>query len=536
MTDQIQLMVDSDQVELGGSKVVEPQRIGASKNGMVATQHHCATDASREILAAGGNAIDAAVAAALALGVCEPAASGIGGQTMMLIHLVEPRRTFALDGSSRAPNRANAELFQQNISRTRGHRATTVPSTLATLDYARNEYGTMELSDLLQPSIKIATDGFPISPLQNRLTKRELKSLRAGTASMLFLKNGQRPYPIATEFQQPVLAKTYTRLAKHGIKDFYQGQIARTIHKDMQENGGLLHEDDLAQIPQPIERKPVSCNFAGLRVITFPPPGAGRTLVEMLNIFENIPDSLHTPDTPDGAVAFAEVIRRAFLDRRDRPYDPTFYAQIDDKRMMNKEYAAKVARIIRKRIKTQGETTHLSVMDKFGNVVALTQSIERVFGSCTACPSLGFLYNNYMSAFEYSDMSHPYYMRPNAAPWASVAPTIVFRGRKPWLAIGSPGSDRIAPSILQVLMRLGHMSPLDAVAAPRLHCRINGEVSLEMTRMRSDIPEALSKRGFSIKQRDPFSFYLGCVQLVLSEKGTFIGVADPRRDGSAAGP
>lgn len=536
LRNKVQILVDTDQVELRGSRVVEPQRIAASKKGMIATQHHAATDAGREILEAGGNAVDAAVAAALALGVCEPAASGLGGQTMMLIHTAEPRRTFALDGSSRAPNRAQAELFRDSDSRLRGHSATTVPSTLATLDYARREYGTMSLAQLFQPSIQLAKGGFPISPLINRLTKRELKSLKSGTAASLFLKNSTRPFPIATVFRQPNLATTYQRLAKHGMEDFYQGQIARRIHKDMQEHDGLLNEDDLAQIPQPIERKPVACHFGGLRVITFPPPGAGRTLVEMLNIFENIPEELHTPDTPDGAVALAEVIRRAFLDRRDRPYDPTFYAQIDDKRMMNKDYAQKVAGLIKKRIKTKGETTHLSVMDGHGNVVALTQSIERVFGSCAACPELGFLYNNYMSAFENKDMTHPYYMRPNAAPWASVAPTIVFHGRRPWLAIGSPGSERIAPSILQVLMRLQNMAPLDAVSAPRMHCGINGEVSLELTRMRSDIPTTLTSRGFTIKQRDPFSFYLGCVQLVLLEKNTFVGVADPRRDGSAAGP
>ena len=201
----------------------------------------------------------------------------------------------------------------------------------------------------------------------------------------------------------------------------------------------------------------------------------------------------------------------------------------------NAEYARRVARLIRKRIRTQGETTHLSVMDRHGNVVALTQSIERVYGSCAASPKLGFLYNNYMSAFEYEDMSHPYYMRPNASPWASVAPTIVFRGRRPWLAIGSPGSDRITPSILQVLLRLRHQAPLDAVSAPRMHCGIDGVVSLEITRMRDDIPKALRRRGFTIRPRDPYSFYLGCVQLVMHENKTFIGVADPRRDGSAAG-
>lgn len=534
--EQIQILADTDQVELGDSQVVEPQRIGASSSGMVATQHHCATEAGKEILKRGGNAIDAAIAASLALGVCEPAASGIGGQTMMLIHTAEPRRTFALDGSSRAPNRANAELFSNKGDRLKGHLASTVPSTLATLEYARKEYGTMDLGDLLEPSIKLAKDGFAVSPLLNRLTKRELNSLKKGSAASLFLNSKSRPFPIASKFQQPVLAKTYTRLAKYGCEDFYQGLIGKKIHKDMQANGGLINADDLAQIPFPVERKPVSCNFDGMRVITFPPPGAGRTLIEMLNIYEHLSKSNRLPDTPLGAITLAEVIRRAFLDRRDRPYDPTFYAQIDDKRMVNKDYAKKVAYLLRKRIKTQGETTHLSTMDKAGNVVALTQSIERVFGACAASPDLGFLYNNYMSAFEYEDISHPYYMRPNACPWASVAPTIVFHGRNPWLSIGSPGSDRIAPSILQVLLRMQKMSPFDAVSAPRLHCRINGEVSLELTRMRSDIPDALRKRGFTIKQRDPFSFYHGCVQLVMKEKGKFIGIADPRRDGSAAGP
>ena len=536
MNKHIQILVDTDQVELGGTEVAEPQRVAASKFGMVATAHHCATEAGNEILASGGNAIDAAVAAALALGVCEPAASGLGGQTMMLIHTAEPRRTFALDGSSRAPNRAAPELFKEKQQRFRGHSATTVPSSLAAYDYASKEYGTMPLSRVIEPAIRLAEDGYPISAIQNRLCKRELKYLREGSAAPLFLKNGSRVQPIGSTFQQPVLAKTLQRLARHGIEDFYQGKIARQIHKDMQDNGGLLHRDDLAQIPQPIERKPVACHFDSMRVITFPPPGAGRTLVEMLNILEHVPWEFCTTDTPEGAVMIAEVIRRAFLDRRDRPYDPTFYAQIDDKHMMSEAYAGRVAKQFIKRIKTHGETTHLSVMDRHQNVVGLTQSIERVYGSRAASPELGFLYNNYMSAFEYEDISHPYYMRPNAVPWASVAPTIVFHGRRPWAVLGSPGSERIAPSILQVLLRLKHQPPYDSVARPRMHCSIQGEVSLEATCMRSDIPPALERRGFTVNVRDPYSFYLGCVQLVLNDGKTFIGVADPRRDGSAAGP
>ncbi len=529
-------LIAAEQAELGDPRLREPQRVAAATGGMVATQHYAATEAGAAMLAAGGNAIDAAVAAAFALGVCEPAASGLGGQTAMLIHTPTPRRTFALDGSSRAPNRAAPGIFQgRKLRRLRGHMASTVPSTPAALAYALENYGTLSLAEVLEPAIALAADGILTTNLQHSLTRRELKHLKRYSGGQFFLKDGTRPYAPGTIVRQLMLVKTLKRLAKEGVEDFYQGRIARQIHKDMEANDGLVHRDDLAQIPWPLERKPVSCHFEHQRVITYGPPGAGRTLVEMLHILEQFPEELRTSDTPDGAVVVAEIIRRAFLDRRDRPFDPTFYAQVDDQHMLDANYAALVAKQIRKRLKTHGETTHLSTMDAAGNVVALTQSIERVYGSMAASPELGFLYNNYMSAFEYEDISHPYYLRPNAAPWASVAPTIVFRGRRPWLAIGSPGSERITSSIAQVLMRLARQSPYDAVAAPRIHCALDGTVHLEAARMRDDIPPELDRHGFTVNRRDAWSFYMGCVQLVLRDKKTFIGVADPRRDGSAGG-
>ncbi len=527
--------IDTDLLDLGDRRLLRPQRVAVSKKGMIATAHYRASDAGAEILAKGGNAIDAAVAAAFALGVCEPAASGLGGQTMMLLHLSESRKTLAVDGSSRAPNRATCDTFTKQ-QRRRGHMATTVPSTPAVLQYALNAYGKLKLNDVLQPAIQLADEGYEISMLQFLLTRRELKHLRGSSAASLFLKNKTRQYPAGSLFRQPVLAETLRRLAKHGIEDFYLGQIAEDIHSDMEQNGGLLHRDDLAQIPQPIERKPIAGKFDASRVFTFPPPGAGRTLIEMLNVYQQLPANRRDFDTPEGAVVLAEIIRRASLDRQDRPFDPSFFPQITGERMLKEDYARLVARQISRRIRTHGETTHLSVMDAEGNVVALTQSIERVYGACAASAKLGFLYNNYMMAFEYEDISHPYYLRPNAVPWASVAPTIIFRGRKPWLALGSPGSERIAPSLFQVLVRSQNTGLLQAVEAPRLFCSIRGKVSLEATRMRDDIPAALTRHGYSVDIRDPYSFYLGCVQLVARDQDKFIGIADPRRDGSAAGP
>ncbi|MDX1389081.1 MAG: gamma-glutamyltransferase, partial [Acidobacteriota bacterium] len=459
----------------------------------------------------------------------------LGGQTMMLIHHAESRRTIALDGSSRAPNRANPDDFPA-AARRRGYRSSTVPSTPAALRYIVERYGKLKLRDILAPAIRLAEEGFPVSLLQHALARREVKALREHSAATFFLREGGRPYPIGAIFRQPVLAATLQRLAKKGVRDLYHGQIARAIDRDMTDNGGWIRRDDLAQDPRPIERRPVTSKFGPLRVVTFPPPGAGRTLVEMLNVYDALPPQNRNIEIPEGALVLAEVIRRAFLDRQDRPFDPNYFPQVSGGRMLKPDYAKRVARQVLRRIKSHGETTHASVMDRDGNVVALTQSIERVFGSCCATKELGFLYNDYMSAFEYKDISHPYYMRPNAVPWASVAPTIVFRGRRPWLAIGSPGSERITPSILQVLLRLEYLTPLAAVDAPRLHCSLKGKVSLEATRMRDDIPATLERHGFEIDLRDPYSFYLGCVQIVLQEKGEFIGVADPRRDGSASGP
>src|SRR5660398_191827 len=231
-----------------------------ANGGMVSTAHVGATAAGVEILEAGGNAVDAAVTAAFALGVCEPAASSLGGQTMMLIHLAEPNRTFALDGSSRAPDHATTDAVTRR-QRRRGHTATTVPSTAATLRYALEEYGTLDRTTILTPAIRLAEEGYQTTPLQNQLTTRELKHLKAEPAGRFFLQADGTPYPAGSCFRQPVLAATLRRLADKGIRDFYSGRIAHLIHEDMVANGGLLREDDLAQVPRPIERPVLSGRF-----------------------------------------------------------------------------------------------------------------------------------------------------------------------------------------------------------------------------------------------------------------------------------
>jgi gamma-glutamyltranspeptidase/glutathione hydrolase len=339
--------LNTEKLELTRQRAPWFQRVAASKKGMVATAHFKATEAAQTILSQGGNAIDATVCGAFALGVCEPTASGLGGQTMALFYNSETRKTIAFDGSSRAPHRVPpGELRKKELLR--GHKATTVPSTLAVLAYLLKTYGTMSLAEVMKPAINLAVKGYKVTELQHALMQRELDHLKKGTASKFFLKNG-RPYKIGAIFKQPVLAETLKRIAETGVEDFYQGEIAKDIHDDMVKNDGFIRDDDLAQIPWPIERKPISCRFRGNRVHTFGEPGAGRTLVQMLNVAEKFTEKQCNPDTPRGALLLSEIIRRANLDRQDRPFDPNFYPQVQGKRMLTDEYATLVAKQIKKR-------------------------------------------------------------------------------------------------------------------------------------------------------------------------------------------
>ncbi len=537
--DALNVAQDTDFFDPHDKRIIYPQRVAVSNKSMVTTAHYEATNAGEAILANGGNAFDAAVASAFALGVCEPAASGLGGQTMVMLHDAKTGNKISLDGSSRAPHRIEPGKFTKDDIR-HGYNATTVPSTPAVLAYLLQTYGTKSLDEVLQPAIKLAEKGYKVSSLQYFLTRREIDKIREGSASKFFLKGGRHQYRVGEKFKQPILAETLKRIAKEGIEDFYQGEIAQKIHNDMEKNDGLIRNDDLAQIPWPVERRPVSTRFCGKKFFTLSPPGAGRMLIEALNIIEEFTAQHRDPDSPEGVVVLAETLKKANVDRMQYPIDPNLYLQqIDyDMDVIEAEYAQNAAQTIQDKIGGEGETTHLSTMDSEGNMVSLTQSIERVYGSFCASPELGFLYNNYMTTFNLDDMSHPHYLRPGAVPWASVSPAIAFIGNQPYIAIGSPGSERIVSAIVQVLLRLEMgATPYDAVQAPRLHASAKGRVSLELSRMRNDIPQILEKHGFKIDPRDPYSFYMGSVQMVIRDpkNGELIGVADPRRDGSAGG-
>jgi gamma-glutamyltranspeptidase/glutathione hydrolase len=519
---------------------------------MVAAAFPDATQAGVEILAQGGNAIDAACAVGFALGVCEPQASGLGGQTVGLVHF--DGRTFAVDGSSRAPSLAHKSRLKRRGAIRHGYRATTVPSTPATYGWLHRHYGALDWGTVLQPAIRIARDGYRITRLQHDLQVRERENFLAipsHSGAQYFLNENREPHPVGSVFRQPELATVLELIASKGIEVFYQGDVAAQIHADMKANDGLLRADDLALIPWPIERRPLARRYRGYLVKTMPPPGAGRTLLLVLLMLNYLESRFVGGRAPERYHFLAETFRKAFLQRQDRPFDANTYPQLPDKRMLSKQFARELAASIAAEMdvglpledpigEDVGETTHFSVMDRDGNTATMTQSIELAYGSKAAAAELGFLYNNYMLAFELDNPAHPYYLRPNAVPWSSAAPTIVFRRKEPWLATGSPGSERIFSAVSQFLTKVVDGSaPIDeAVAEPRIHCSIGGKLSYEDGRVPPDVVAYLDQLGYKLTPREPYAFYLGCVQAVLKRQtgAGFQGAADPRRDGTAGGP
>ncbi|PRO66378.1 gamma-glutamyltransferase [Alkalicoccus urumqiensis] len=519
---------------------------------MVSTASGPATRAGVEMLEKGGNAIDAAVAAAFCLGVSEPQASGLGGQSMALVHLHEEGRTFALDGSSRAPYVLSPQKNPQKPIKF-GLRSSTVPSTPAALGYLHENYGRLSFEEVLAPSIRAARDGVEITALIHRMIKKEAEHLRKDPlAAKRYLDSRKRPLKEGDLLVQPELSALFSRLAEEGWRDFYTGGTGRKIAEDMKRRGGLLTNVDLEQIPIPVERDVLESTYRDVDIVTYPPPGAGRVLVQILNTLEGFDPQSLKADEPTGAVIQALAFRFALNYRQRMPMHPDHYSQSMTQMMVDKSYAEEITRRINEIYNqalsdtfvpppTSGETTHLSVVDKDGNAVGITQSIELVFGSKTMADGLGFFYNNYMSAFEYKDRTHPYYLLPGGRPWSSVAPVLLMKRGRPLYLLGSPGSSRISTALAQVITRLVDQDETlaEAIAAPRFHSSDDGDLLIEADRFPKEVIDALKLSSFQLKRRGAYSFYLGCVQGVQMPRGwrgRFEGVADPRRDGTAEGP
>ncbi|MET0105462.1 MAG: gamma-glutamyltransferase [Sedimenticola sp.] len=506
-----------------------------SVKGVVATAHWLASHAGAEILDQGGNAVDAAIASSLALGVCEPAGSGLGGMATMLVFHAGSGRTFTIENPCRAPLLATPERVAQ-AGRYRGYPAVAVMTYVSVMAHTLSHYGTMAPSQVLAPAIRLAEEGYPVSPFQHKLLQRYKNVLKAGSVYKQYFDAHDEVMPAGTIYRQPDLARTLKRLATAGFNDFYQGEIASVIAKDMASSGGFITADDLISLPRPVERKPLSTLFRDSIVYTVGPPGGGVALLEMLNLFDVLVDRKFDPDRPEGCILLAEIIRRARSDRRHFRLRTGADKLANASELLTKEYANRTAQEIRESLSESGETSHLSVIDSFGNAVAITQSIERSFGAAEMSHDLGFLYNGFMRAFKVENRRHPHYLRPGAVVRSNAVPSLICKGDNPTAALGSTGSERAPSGVFQVLVRLAMgQTPFEAVQAPRLHCTPEREVLLEAERFPDAVTKQLSSQGFNVHVLEPYAFKMGAIQLVVRNDEGIVGVADPRRDGAAIG-
>jgi gamma-glutamyltranspeptidase/glutathione hydrolase len=259
-------------------------------------------------------------------------------------------------------------------------------------------------------------------------------------------------------------------------------------------------------------------------------------LVEMLQIFSALDSSEFHPDAETGPVLLAATIRKVRQDRQTYRLKTACDGVGDARVLVDEQYAQTVARQLQDDLSAPGETSHVSIIDRHGNAVAMTQSLERSFGSAVVCPQLGFLYNGYLRAFKVENRRHPHFLRPGAPARSNAGPTILVRDGKPCAVIGSTGSERMTSGIFQVLVRLGHQSPFEAVHAPRLHCTPEGLVRLEAERFSPEVIDELTKHRFTCETLGPYSFATGGLQLGVWQGGVIDGVVDPRRDGAALSP
>ena len=489
------------------SRLVVTKRTAPARHGLVAAEHPLGARVGARILERGGNAVDAAVATAFAMTVAEPFMSTIAGSGTMLVHNARRGETVALDFNGCAPMRAHASMFRvtTGISRglfawpnvegganERGWLAPAVPGSVAGLSLALERYGTMELRDAIQPAIELARGGFVADWYQALSTARQLEELAAaGEGGRVYLRNGRSVYRPPTGMEEgdratyPDLARSLELIAHDGPSAFYRGEIAQAIHDAMAAHGGLITREDLAAYSVRVG-SPLTGTYRGLELAFAPGATGGVTALEILNILEQFPKTAVAWHTPGGLNLRALAVRRAFADRFEHLGDPSVIQAPWD-RLTSKAYAREVAAELRRRPSTRGSrrdhpdalgasaaggdcTTHISVVDRHRNMVALTHTAVSLWGSMVVVPGTGILLNNGMIWFN-PEAGRPNSVAPGKRALVNMVPVLGFKKGEPYLTLGAPGGRRIVSAIPQVIATLvdSGCDLQEAIEAPRLH-------------------------------------------------------------------
>jgi len=514
----------------------------SAKRGMVASAHALASQAGLEMLKAGGNAIDAAVAAAFAIGVVEPNASGIGGEGMMVISLAGTGKAVAIDYRSAAP----ASLDYPDGVPDTGHAAVAIPGTVAGLASALQKYGTMPLSRVLAPAIRLAEQGFVVSPTLAGIIIDSFDAIRKNEPLAKMMCPGGLPIEAGEILKNPDLAASLRSIAAGGADVFYKGTLADAIVSEMAARGGRISKSDLASY-RAIEREPVRGRYRGHDIVSAPPPVGGVTLIEILQILGAFDFSKEAPLSPRYVHLAAEAMKRGFADYTATVGDPEF-VKVPVAELLSVAYARSRAAEIRPDTITPKvaagpvarqeppSTTSLSVVDAQGNMVALTQTISDFFGAKVVVEGTGIILNNEMKNF---GSRGPNAMAPGKRMRTMIAPTILLKDGKTFAALGTPGAARIVSTMTLLVSNLVDfgMGIQEAIEAPRFYARdTETDLSIE-ARVPTATVEALAKMGYRIKTYRDFDLFFGGAQGIVVDPKTRLrmGGADPRRDGAVVG-
>ena len=540
--------------------VVDSSREARGLNGMVASAHPLASQVGVDILKAGGNAVDAAVAVGFALGVVEPNASGIGGGGFMLIWFADTGKVVFIDSREKAPKAATADMFELDEKGkvkpdarglnpvVHGGRSVAVPGEVAGLLSALDKFGTMKRIQVIQPAIDHAEQGITVSPKLAGIITDNFEAIATFPASEKIFLNDGFPREAGDTLRNPDLANTLRLIADQGRDAFYHGPVAESIVDAVQSDGGLMTMEDLAGFDVSY-RTPVTSTYRGYEIISAPPPSSGGThVIELLNIMENFDVEKMGLNSAQSIHAWAEAMKLMYSDRTKFMGDSDFI-DVPLKGLTSKQYGRdQFARIDMNSVMNlpangdpwtveSGSTTHFSVVDRHGNMVAYTKTINHFFASGITTPGTGIVLNDQMDDFD-KRPGHANSIAGGKRPLSSMSPTLLLKDGKPYATIGSPGGKRILTTVAMLISDLVDfdMDIQSAINTPRINNYENGPLKIE-SRIPLDVQNQLRQMGHDLQVKKDFDLYFGGAQgVVIDQKsGVMHGGADPRRDGKAIG-
>ncbi len=535
----------------------EPVR---ARHGMVTAQEPLATDVGVQVLQAGGNAVDAAIAVGFALAVTHPYAGNLGGGGFMLIRFADGRSTF-LDFRERAPQKASRNMYLDSSGKpTResldGWKSAGVPGTVRGFELAHRKYGTRKWTDLVQPAAALAAQGFQVSYSLAESLKGARNLSQSPDSKRIFQKNGTYWQPGET-LAQPELARTLNRIAQNGAKEFYEGETAQKLAEAMARNGGLITLADLKNYTA-VERAPLTGSHRGYGIIAAPPPSSGGVgILQMLGMLEGSGYEKSGFGSASEIAYVAEVMRRYYADRSQYLGDPDF-GKLPVKGLLDPAYIRRRRDSIDPKHATPsaqilpglpadrdgGETTHYNVVDAQGNAVAVTYTLNEGYGNGITVPDLGFLLNDEMDDFAAKPGSPNAFglvqgelnsIQPGKRPLSSMTPTILTRDGKFFMAVGAPGGSRIISAVLQVILNVVDfgMNAQDAVDAPRIHHQWQPDKLYLEPGISPDTVALLKSRGYAVDHSP--GLVLARVEAIVNSGGWLQGGSDGRASGKAAG-